>query len=115
MLLTSNSPMDVTAISTVKSIGLASSSFMGLFYLLVAVSGLLGVLNKRKEGLIFVLPQSFLLIVSAFGAAQAMVSGMFADGIIRPVAFLVVDQSPAIIAAILHSMNVLDLYFRRPK
>jgi hypothetical protein len=51
-------------------------------------------------------PQQFLLFVSAGGAVQAMAEGQFADGTIRSVFFLVADQSPAVLAAIGHTLAI---------
>jgi hypothetical protein len=52
-------------------------------------------------------PQQFLLFISAGGAIQAMVEGQFADGTIRSVYFLLADQSPAVLAAIGHTLAIV--------
>jgi hypothetical protein len=52
-------------------------------------------------------PQQFLLFISAGGAIQAMVEGQFADGTIRSASFLIADQSPAVLAAIGHTLAII--------
>jgi hypothetical protein len=52
----------------------------------------------------FMVPQQLLLFVSAGGAVQAILEGHFADGVERPWTFLLADQSPAILAAIGHTL-----------
>ena len=46
-----------------------------------------------KLKVLFVLPQQFLLLLSSFGAARAIVLSQFADGVVRPWQFIAVDQS----------------------
>jgi hypothetical protein len=56
---------------------------------------------------LFALPQQAILIMSAWTALTAMWSGEFADGVSRPVAFIVADQAPAVIAAALHAVALV--------
>ena len=61
---------------------------------------------------LFLLPQQFALMISAYGAGQAMINGEFADGTQRSQAFLIADQCPAILAATLHMGYLIEIYFR---
>ena len=61
---------------------------------------------------LLVLPQQAVLFISAWTALTAMIEGHFADGVARPTAFIVADQAPAIIAAVLHTAAII-MGFRR--
>jgi hypothetical protein len=69
--------------------------------------------DRRDLGLLLVLPQQFLLLVSMGGAIQAVILSKFADGTIRPSAFILIDQFPAILVACLHSLAIFEMYSRR--
>lgn len=75
-------------------IGVALLSFIGLFY------------DRGLMKVLCLLPQQFLMMVSAGGALYAMYLGQFADGVQRSHAFIIADQSPAVIAAILHTVAI---------
>jgi hypothetical protein len=55
------------------------------------------------------LPQQFVLMVSAVGAAFAIWNGSFADGVIRSHAFIAADQAPAILAALGHTYAIIAI------
>lgn len=111
-LLQSVDPLNVTAISTIVSLGITSAPMAGYFYLFVAMMAILGLFGPKPAGFFFLLPQQVVLICSAFGAIQAMVTGVFADGVVRSTTFLIADQSPAVIAAIVHSLAVWSNFLR---
>jgi hypothetical protein len=78
--------------------------------LVVATLALIYVFVFSKRGMaaaIYALPQQAVLLISAWTAVSAMHAGHFADGVERPVAFIVADQSPAVIAAVLHAAAIL--------
>lgn len=58
----------------------------------------------------FVLPQQFILVLSALGAISAIVNSQFADGVIRSRAFIFCDQLPAILVAIFHTIVVISFF-----
>lgn len=92
--------------STVAGLALAASA--GL-----ALSGLR--LRDHPAGSFFmVLPQQFLVIVSAVGAISAMLAGHFADGVVRPSEFIIADQAPAVLLAVLHAAALVERYAWRP-
>lgn len=111
VLMSSTAPLQVTAISTIIKIGLVSAPAAGLFYLLVAVTAMIGLFVHKKYSIFFLLPQSAVLWLGAYGAWKAMTLGMFADGVIRSHEFLITDQAPAVIAAIFHTAAVLNKFF----
>lgn len=67
----------------------------------------------RRRGLLELLPQQFTLMMSAGGAIVCIWAGHFADGVIRPSAFLLVDQIPAVLIALMHSGAIVEIYISR--
>lgn len=55
----------------------------------------------------FLVPQQVLLLFSAAGAIEAMWLGQFADGVLRPHAFLMNDQIYPIILAMGHTLALI--------
>lgn len=41
---------------------------------------------------------------------MAMISGTFADGVERPIPFLIADQAPAVLIALFHILSVYKDY-----
>lgn len=54
-------------------------------------------LPARLWRVLLLLPQQCLLMISSIGAMDAMLSSSFADGVARPLWFIVVDQIPVIL------------------
>lgn len=71
--------------------------------------------NRPVTSFAFLLPQQFLLTVSAVGALAAMISGHFADGVIRPHEFIIADQAPAVLLAFMHAIALMERYAWRPR
>ena len=112
MLLSQPAAAWVTAVNGVTRIVPTSAAAL-LFIVVgaVASAALLRVLPARFS-LLAVLPQQALLIMSASAAIQAMARSSFADGVVRPRAFLIADQLPAVLIAVLHTAAILDLHLR---
>lgn len=108
-LLSTSVPLGVTAISTVVHLGIVSGHMAGVFFLLVASVAAIGACAPKPIGAIFLVPQTFVLWLAAYGALNAMFLGSFADGVIRPVSFLITDQAPAVLAAVFHTLAVIGL------
>jgi hypothetical protein len=60
-------------------------------------------MSKRRNTLLALIPQQFLLYLSAGGALEAIVHGHFADGVERSQAFLLADQCAAFLIAAAHT------------
>lgn len=77
----------------------------------VALLALFGIVRFHAsfEKVWCVLPQQFMLVLSAGAATSAMVNSHFADGVTRPRAFIVADQIPAILIAIFHIIVVIRM------
>lgn len=86
---------------------------LAIFYLLVSALSVMGMMKKmnRVTDLIFMLPQQFVLTLSAVGAVSSIVASQFADGVVRPRAFIAADQCPAIFLAIGHTVAILSQFF----
>ena len=55
------------------------------------------------------IPQQGAVIATAGGAIAAVISGHYADGVMRPAAFILADQLPSILIAVFHTFAVFDL------
>lgn len=60
---------------------------------------------------VYILPQQYLVCVSAAGALHAMWIGRFADGVERGTPFLIADQVWTVLVALLHTWVVAALFF----
>lgn len=62
------------------------------------------------KGLLLCTPQQFLTMLSAVGAIECMARQAYADGVPRPFAFIFADQLPAVLAAVIHTVALVDYY-----
>lgn len=69
--------------------------------------------TARRALSLFALQQS-LLTVSSISAVTAIISGHYADGVARPMAFILVDQLPMVMIAVLHSFAVVSFARKLP-
>lgn len=77
----------------------------------LVLSALLAVLGgwfvPSLTGLSLMLPQQFLLFISAYGALASSYAGTYPDTTLRVWSFILADQLPVIIAAPLYTVAVL--------
>lgn len=81
-----------------------------LAWVLVSAAGMafLGLFVRSHPWLVILLiPQQVLLVMSAAGALDAMWLAQFADGVLRPRAFIAADQMYSVLAAIGHTMAII--------
>lgn len=84
------------------------------FVITVAVIlALIGLFTRSSWIVMFLLPQQALLMMGAAGAIEAIWLSQFADGVIRPRAFIAADQMYAVLAAIGHTTAITALALRR--
>ena len=104
----------ITAIHHTMELGFSVTG-LGLSYLVIAGLAALGLRTEMKGyfAIVCVLPQQFFLVYSAIGAVQAIWHSSFADGVMRPRAFIAADQAPVIFLAILHTCAFTEGYIRR--
>lgn len=76
--------------------------------LAVAVSAAVGLFLRRPAWrLSCMLPQQTVLMLSSFGVLEAISLAQYADGVIRPRAFMIADQAPVILAAFAHTIAIV--------
>jgi hypothetical protein len=114
--------LNITAIhSFTKYIPTEDPYIHGLIFLIVGVFAGVGTMWKGESnkmiGLLLLIPQQILLLISAQGAVDAMVLSAFADGVIRPREFLIADQMPVVLATVLHTVALLryHVFHKREK
>lgn len=93
-------------------------SYWRLIIALILVSGmaLYGVGHKPSMlGLCLMIPQQILLLVSGLGSLHAVVLGAYADGVVRPWYFILLDQMPVILAAPLYTTAVITYHGIGPR
>jgi len=111
LLMGSNDPLNVTAIHSLRILTPGRYA-MGSLLLLVGLLAYLGLrrIDKGVSAIYFLLPQQFILTISAIGAFIAIKNGVFADGVVRSTSFLAADQAPAIFGAVFHTAALIQLF-----
>ena len=104
---------DVTALATMQRL-LGSRVLEIAVLILVSLAAILALFWRRPGAgrLLLLLPQQFLLVVSACGAVGAMASRSFPDGVERSFAFIAADQGSHIMMALLHTFVISRLWTR---
>jgi hypothetical protein len=59
------------------------------------------------------IPQQFFMLIAAGGSIVAIYNGHYADGVQRTSAFILADQSPWILAALLYTASICEHFGRR--
>lgn len=67
------------------------------------------VLRSGPMKALLLLPQQVVLFISAAGALGYMYVSHFADGVVRPQAFIVADQSVTILLALGHAWALIEI------
>lgn len=75
--------------------------------LVSSVCAMAGLFVNAPWNVSLLMPQQSLLFVSAAGAIGAIVLGQFADGVIRPRAFIAADQVHIILIAAAHGAAII--------
>jgi len=107
ILMTDDSALNVNAIN-------ALHVYINLLPVLIAViigaavMAWIGLFTALPWMLLFLLPQQALLMMSGAGAIESMWLGQFADGVLRPHAFIAADQIYSVLAAIGHTVAIIS-------
>jgi len=80
----------------------------GVLFLVSSIS-IVGVLPPTPTTVLMLMPQQAVLSVCASSSVLAAVNGSFADGILRPIAFIAADQAAIILIAAVHMFAVARL------
>lgn len=105
-LMGDHSALDATALSSIYRY-IASPELIVLALTIAAGLALIGISTTTPWIVLLLLPQQCLLMMSAAGAIEAMYLGQFADGILRPHAFIIVDQLYSILIALGHTAAII--------
>jgi uncharacterized membrane protein len=65
------------------------------------------------RSLVLLVPQQFFMLIAAGGSVQAMVTATYADGVIRPMTFIIADQMPWVLGAIFYTLAITEHFGRR--
>jgi hypothetical protein len=114
MLIVNPAAQGVTAIHDMTRLtgSAAASAVVFLGVAALAATGLIRARWGSIRGLLEVLPQQAVLLISAFGACEAVWRSMYADGEPRPRAFIAADQIPAVFIALAHSAALIHCFAR---
>jgi hypothetical protein len=75
-----------------------------------AVYSLLRHRGDKKGTILYLIPQQIIMMLSAYESSQAIILSQYADGVIRSRAFIFADQMATIMAAIVHTVAIIDIY-----
>lgn len=78
-----------------------------------SISTLIGIALRHPWSFIMLIPQQILLMMSAAGAIEAIFISQYADGVLRPWAFIAADQAYSVIAALGHTLAMLLFVLKR--
>ena len=111
--------LSVTSISMLRYV-IDDAFSIGLLLLIASALAAWGIRKGCcRSSLVALLPQQFVLVVTALGAIQAIVLGTFAPGsTLRSRPFLIAALAPMILIAVFHTLAVLREYgalTRRPR
>lgn len=84
-----------------------SIGFLQFTLILASALALTGLSVKSPWGVLYLIPQQCLLMISAVGALRAIYLGQFADGVLRPYAFIAADQLHIVLAALGHATAII--------
>ncbi len=80
---------------------------------LAAVMSLAGLVSQLPWMVVLLMPQQSILLISAFGAMGAICGAQYADGVLRPQAFIAADQVGAVLAALAHAGAIIASTYDR--
>ena len=102
LLLVSESPMQTIAIAGITKYLHLNALGLALVCLTASACAIYAIRLPFPWTIAALIPQQFLLLLSAFSAIEFILRGVTVDGTTRPWAFLAAAQSPTIILALYH-------------
>jgi hypothetical protein len=92
-------------------LGHAFGNTTNIVSVLICVSALsiAGLFPPTPSTVLMLMPQQALLVISASSSVLAAASASYADGVLRPVAFIAADQAAIILIAVVHMLAVTRL------
>ena len=102
---------DALGATPLHTLSLVFGNRYGLIGMLVVASLLAGWSVawpiRSRLGIVALLPQQYLLLLSGGGALSSIVQSTYADGVLRPGGFIASDQLPILILASAHTLGIL--------
>jgi hypothetical protein len=112
LLLFSAQPLSTTPMGELRRIGQYQSASVYLFACVCAVCPLVVHGWERTfTGLLCLLPQQFLMMLSAFTAIYCVMRGSYFDGVPRAWSFILADQLWSIVGMTCHTFSLLDWFW----
>ena len=116
-LLVSPQPMFATPLNYFAKMMWFDQHLTAYTLFFISILCLIGVwLDKRKThyftALLCVVPQQFAMIVCALGSIMAIYTSHYADGVVRDASFILADQIPFVIAAIMYTISIINSFGR---
>lgn len=114
-LLTAASPVRTSTLNDLYAI-VPNHHLVGLLLILIAGLATTGLFLKTKPvlfGILLLIPQQFVISLSALTAIAAIADGRFADGVVRPQLFIFLDQLPAIVIAVMYTIAIFEPIWRK--
>ena len=108
LLFISPAPMNVTAISTLAKVFGENRFVLSAIYAVAPALALYREFATEKTGrsVFWYLPQMFLVMTAGIGAILCITQGMYADGIARPIPFIMRDQAIYPILVVLYFISI---------
>ncbi|HUK49762.1 MAG TPA: hypothetical protein VLV18_01905 [Terriglobales bacterium] len=111
-ILLSDAPLFTTPIHTVAEIVEIVSGTnryaVSAVFLIAAILSYVGLRSKRNlTGVLLMMPQQSLLVLTAIGGILAAINGHYADGVPRPSMFILADQFPPVLIAAAHTLAIV--------
>lgn len=102
----SHDAVGATAVNALFKV-LGSDAFLSFTLVFASLSATCAMFLRVPWSVLLLTPQQVLLLISAAGAISAMVASQFADGVIRPQAFIIADQIHIVLAAVGHAAAIV--------
>ncbi len=108
LILSSSEPLRVANLGIFYDLFI-NYRFGAVLMLLATLSALMGFF-KKGDGLrfLFFFPQLAFLVLTSSSALHYVIQGYYADGVMRPWQFILVDQLPALVATVLYTFAIFD-------
>jgi hypothetical protein len=106
LLIFDSSPLSVNAIDALYRY-IHPAPLLIFVIMGAAMMALIGLFTELPWVLFCLIPQQALLMMSAAGAIESMWLGQFADGVLRPHAFIAADQFYSVLAALGHTVAII--------
>ena len=107
--------MHTTPLSTIANFFNHSQGALASALLLSSIASFSAMASDRLDlrTLILLMPQQFMMLMAAGGSILAMYNGYYADLVIRSSAFIIADQIPWVLAAVLFTASIIEHFCRK--